>query len=228
MLLGAVALASAVAVGATAGSAAAASTPAPSTQTLSGIQSQAAAAVTTRVNDLNTAIGKVNADSKLGSNAPALVAYLQNDIPGLQQLGQKIAADNSVSTAETDAQTIFTNYRALALVLPAARLAAVSDQLSTTTIPKLTAASTKAASYENPTNQAALAPLLADLNNQIASATKSVSGVATTVLGSTPAQWNANHDLLAASKSSVTSAEAAVKKAVSDLQQIRAAVKAAK
>jgi hypothetical protein len=108
------------------------------------------------------------------------------------------------------------------------KAAAASDQIGTNAIPKLTAASTKAAGYKTSTNQATLAPLLADLNSQIASATTSVSGVATTVLGYTPVQWNANQDLLAASKSSVSSAQTAVKKAVSDLQQIRTAVKAGK
>ncbi|HEX3460312.1 MAG TPA: hypothetical protein VHT49_05375 [Acidimicrobiales bacterium] len=192
------------------------------------IQSRAASAITTRVNDLNAAVGKVNADTKLGSDSPALVSYLQKGIPGLQQLGQKIAGDATAPEAESDVATIFTNYRVLALVIPAARLAATSDQIGTNTIPKLTAASTKAAGYETSTNQAALAPLLVDLHTQIASATTSASGVAATVLGYTPAQFNANQNLLAASKASVSSAQTAVKKAVSDLQQIRAAVKAGK
>jgi hypothetical protein len=195
---------------------------------LATIQSKAAAAVTTRVNDLNAAVGKVNADTKLGSDASSLVTYLQKDIPGLQQLGQKIAGDTTASEAGTDAATIFTDYRVLALAIPAARLAAASDQIGTNAIPKLNAASTKAAGYENSTNQSTLAPLLADLHTQISSATSSVSGVAATVLGYTPAQWNANRNLLAASKSSVSSARTAVKKAVSDLQQIRASVKAGK
>jgi hypothetical protein len=193
---------------------------------LGSIQSEAAAAITARVNDLNAAIGKVNADTKLGSGAPALVTYLQKDIPGLQQLGQKIAGDSTAADAKTDAATIFTDYRVLALVIPAARLAAASDQIESNAIPKLTAAATQAAGYENSTNQATRAPLRADLNSQIASATTSVSGVATTVLGYSPAQWNANQKLLGTSKASVSSAQSAVKKAVSDLQQIRTAVKA--
>jgi hypothetical protein len=233
--LGAVVLASVATVGATGASAGAVapttqapSTTTPSTESLSTIQSRAAAAITTRVNDLNAAVGKVNADTKLGSGDPALVTYLQKDIPGLQQLGQKIAGDATVSDAKADAATIFTSYRVLALVIPAARLAAASDQIGTNAIPKLTAASTKAAGYENSTNQATLAPLLSDLNTRIASATTSVSGVSTTVLGYTPAQWNTNQTLLAASKSSVSSTQTAVKKAVSDLQQIQTAVKAGK
>jgi hypothetical protein len=235
VLLGAVVLASVATVPAACASAgavtlatAAPSTAAPATESLATIQSQAAAAITARVNDLNAAVGKVHADAKLGSGAPALVTYLQKDIPGLQQLGQKVAGDSTASDAKTDAATIFTDYRVLALVIPAARLAAASDQIGGNAVPQLIAASTRGASYENSANQATLAPLLADLNSQIASATTSVSGVATTVLGYTPAQWSANQNLVAASKSSVDSARAAVKKAVSDLQQIRTAVKAGK
>lgn len=226
ILVSAVALASVATVGLTAAPAGAA-TPS-TTQSLSSIQAKAAAAITLRVNHLNAAVSKVNADSKLGSDAAGLVTYLQADIPGLQQLGQKIATDTSVTEASADARTIGTNYRVFRLVIPAARLAAESYEIDNNVVPKLNAASTKAASYENSSNQATVAPLLADLNSQISTVTSSTSGVATTVLGYTPVQWNANRALLAPSKSAVQSARTSIKKARSDLRQIRAAVKASR
>jgi hypothetical protein len=224
--LGAVTLASAAGLGALAVPAGAATNPAtPSTgRSLSAIQARAAAAITSRVDHLNAAISKVNADSKLGSAGPLLSAYLSKDIPGLQQLGQKIAADTTAAAARTDAKTITTNYRVFALGIPAARLAGSSDQITTATVPKLTAAA-KAAGYQTSGNQATLTPLLADLSAQIGTASTSTSGVATTVLGYTPAQWNANHALLASSRTSVTTARTAVKKAESDLKQIRTDIK---
>jgi hypothetical protein len=193
---------------------------------LSTIQSKAAAAITLRVNDLNAAVAKVNGDSNLGSGASALAAYLQQDIPGLQALGQKIAADTTAATAGPDAATIFTNYRVLALVLPAAHLAGAGDQIGNTTVPKLTALSAKAAARETPANQATIGPLLGDLNAQISAAGNAASGLASTVLGYTPAQWNANHALLSSSKSAAQAALGDLTKAGADVKQIRADLKA--
>ena len=115
-----------------------------------GHSDQGRRAVSLRVNDLNAAISKVNADSRLGSDNAALVAYLQADIAPLQALGQKIAGDTTESTAAADYATIFTNYRVLALVLPAAHIAGAADQIDVTTVPTLTALAAKAAVTRQP------------------------------------------------------------------------------
>lgn len=224
--VGAVIAASAVALGA-GGTVAGAATPAATPQSLSGIQSKAAAAVSLRTNDLNAAISKAKADSRLGSDNAALVAYLQADIAPLQALGQTIAGDTTESTAAADYATIFTNYRVLALVLPAGHIAGAADQIDVTTVPTLTALAAKAASHVNPANQALLQPLLSDMHAQIAAATDSTTGVSATVLAYAPSDWNANHDLLAAGRGSVQSARNDIAKAEGDLKQIAAALKPA-
>jgi hypothetical protein len=224
--LGAAVLTSAVALGAS-GAIAGAATPAATPQSLSGIQTKAAAAVSLRVDDLNAAVSKVNADQRLGSDNAALVAYLQADIAPLQALGQKIAGDTIESTAAADYATVFTNFRVLALVLPAAHIAGTADQIGATTVPKLTALATKAASHVDPSNQAVLQPLINDLNAQIAAATNATAGVSAMVLAYTPAQWNANRDLLASGRGSVQSADTAITKAHADLKQIAADLKPA-
>jgi hypothetical protein len=208
-------------VAATTASAATPATPA----TLSGVQAKAAAAISTRVDDLNAAIAKVNGAKSLGSDAATLSAYLQNDIAPLQALGQKIAADQTLAEAQADFATIFTNYRVLALVLPAAHLAGDADAITTTTLPALTADAAKAASELTATNQATLQPLITDLNTQISTASSDTSGLANTVLGDAPSAWNANHALLSANRSSISAARHAVSQARSDLRQIRAALK---
>ena len=218
--LGAVALGTVSIVGLASASAFAAS-PGTNTGSLATIQAKAAAAITLRVNDLNAATSKVNADSHLGASAPSLVSYLQADIAPLQALGTKIADDTTVATAAADSATIFTSYRVLALVLPAAHLATTADDIDVTAIPALTAISTKAASHVNPSNSAALQPLIDDLNAQIQSATNGTANVASTLLGYTPPQWNANHGLLAPSRGSVQAATGNVTKARNDVQQIR-------
>jgi hypothetical protein len=170
-------------------------------------------------------MAKVNAESRLGNDNAALAAYLQTDIAPLQALGQKIAADSTESTAAADYATIFTNYRVLALVLPAAHIAGAADQVDVTTVPKLTALATKAASHVNSSNQGVLQPLLNDLNAQITAATNATAGVSATVLAYTPAEWNANHDLLTSGRSAVQSADTDIAKAHADLKQIAAVLK---
>jgi len=222
--VGAMALTSAALLGAGASSAWADS-PSNTPASLSGIQAKAAAAITLRINDLNAAVAKVNAAKSLGSSASTLNAYLQADIAPLQQLGQKIAADTSVTTAKNDAASIYSSYRVLALVLPAVRLAGDSDAVANGAVPKLTADSAQATSHMNVSNQATVQPLITDLNSQISAATSATSGLASTVLGYTPSQWNANKELLTSARSTVETANGDIKKARADLVRIRADVK---
>jgi len=226
LCVGVALLASAVALGGGA-TAAGAATSAATPQTLSGLQAKAAAAISLRTNDLNAAISKVNADPRLGSDNAALVAYLQADSEPLEALGQKIAGDTIESSAAVDYATVFTNFRVLALVLPAAHISAAADQIDVTTVPELTALATKAASRVNPSNQAALQPLINDLQAQITAATNATAGVSASVLAYTPTDWNADHDLLAAGHSSVQSARHDIAKAQADLKQIAAVLKPA-
>jgi hypothetical protein len=191
-----------------------AATPTTNSKSLTTIQAQAAAAITLRVDDLDAAIAKVNGTSHLGASGASLVTYLQADIAPLQALGTKIAGDTSVTTALSDSSTIFASYRVLALVLPAARVAA-------TAIPDLTATAAKAASHVNSSNSATLQPLMDDLNSQIQSAATGTSNLATTLLGYTPTQWNANPNLLAPARGSVQAATADIAKARNDVRQMR-------
>jgi hypothetical protein len=201
-----------------------ATTPA-TAQTLSGIQAKASAALSLRVGDLNAAISKVNGDDRLGSASGALAAYLEADVAPLQALGQKIAGDTTEAAAAADYSTIFTNFRVLALVLPAGHLGGSSDGLQVTTIPKLAALATKVASRVTTTNASVLQPLIDDLNLQITTASNNTSGVTATVLAYTPAQWNANHDLLVPARRSIQAAQVDIDKAHADLKQIDADLK---
>jgi hypothetical protein len=224
--IGAGVLASVAVLGA-GGVVAGAATPSAAPQSLAGIQAEAAAAILLRVNDLNAAIAKANADPRLGSDNAALVAYLQTDIAPLQVLGQKIAGDTTESTAAADYATIFSNYRVRALVLPAAHIAAAADQVDVTTVPELTGLATKAASHVNSSNEAVLQPLLNDLQAQITAATNATTGLSGTVLTYTPTEWNANRDLLTPGHGAVQAAENDIAKARADLKQIAAVLEPA-
>jgi hypothetical protein len=188
--------------------------------TLSGIQAKASAEITQRVNSLNAAIAKVNAAKGLGSGQSTLASYLGADIAPLQQLNTKIQGDTTLQQARDDASTIFSGYRVYLLVLPAARLAGDSDRTTSTVLSKLTSDSSKARARENSSNEAQLAPLISDLNAQIGAATNATSGLASTVLGYTPSEWNGNHELLSPAMSSAQTADAAVKQGRQDVVQI--------
>ncbi len=188
--------------------------------TLGGIKAKAATDVTDRVNALNAAIAKVNGAKSLGSGQSTLVSYLGADIAPLQQLNQTIQGDTTVAQAAKDFGTIFSNYRVYVLVLPASRIAADADRATTTGIPALSADATKAQARVNQGNQAELQPLIDDLNSQIGTATNATNGLAATVLALTPAQWDADHGLLGASRSSAQAAVGALEKGRSDVKQI--------
>lgn len=225
--LGAVAAASAAGLGLAGGVAGAAGSTGSGTNagaatpaTLSGIQAKAAAAITQRVNSLNSAIAKVNAAAGLGSGQATLASYLAADIAPLQQLNTKIQGDTTVQQARQDTSTIYSGYRVYLLVLPAARIAGDADRTSSTVVPRLTTAASKAQAHENAQNQAQLQPLISDLNAQISAATNATSGLAGTVLGYTAAMWNGNHELLSPARTDDQTANAAVKQGRQDVVQI--------
>jgi hypothetical protein len=193
--------------------------------TLAGIKAKANTDITDRVNSLNSAIEKVKGVNGLGSGQGTIEAYLGTDITPLQQLDATIQGETSVQQAAQDFRTIFTNFRVYKLVLPAAHIAGDAFRVTTTSIPNLQAASTKAQQYVNPGNQGVLEPLIDDLNGQISAASSATNGLAATVLAYTPQQWNANNNLLAPSKQSDGQADAAVAKGRQDVKEIRAIVK---
>jgi hypothetical protein len=219
--LGVVAMSSAAVLGAGAVSAGATTPSTTSPQTLSGVQAKAAAAITARVNALNAAVSDVNADKSLGTDQSGLDTYLQRDIAPLQALGTKIAADTTLAEAQADAAGIYTDYRVFALVLPAAAQAADTDRITVTTIPAFTAFSAKAQSDVTANNQATLAPMIASLNTDISGATNATSGLASTVMGYVPSQWNANNGLLGPTKAQLATANGDVKSARTEVQAIR-------
>jgi hypothetical protein len=209
-------MAGAAATTASGGSSGAGATPA----TLSGIQAKASTDITQRVTALNAAIAKVNAAKGLGSGQATLASYLGADIAPLQAPNTKIQGDTTLQQARADFGTIFSGYRVYLLVLPASRIAGDADRITTTVLPRLTAAASKAQAHENASNQAQLQPLITDLNAQISAAGGATDGLAGTVLGYTPAEWNGNHELLAPAWSAEQSADAAVKKGRQDVVQI--------
>lgn len=237
-------------VGATAGSAFAgapapsASTPAPSPSapgpgrpapdvplpkhpTLQQVQATAAANISARLTRLNTAIGKVQAETDLGADQATLVRILSSDVSGLQQLETTVAGATTVRSAVTDYRQMFTGYRVYALALPVVGLVSTDDHLTAVAVPRLEAAATRIASHEKPSDQAQVQALLSEMAGQLTAATGAVAGDPATLEGDTPAEWNADHGLLGTARAATKTAAMDVKAARADAWQAEAALRSA-
>ena len=230
---GALALASAASLAATGAAGAATSSGTPTTsgtgstttttlpQTLPGMKTLSDSEITRRVTALDSAARRVSTLKGLGAGRSTLETYLRNDVAPLRQLDTKIHGDQTVQQATADYQSIFTNFRVYRLVLPAAHVAAVDFRVTNTAVPALQAAATKVQQHGKAADQATVSPLLANLNSEITTATNAANGLATTVLGYTPAQFNSDYSLLSGPQTSTKEAAVAVRQGHKDIQHMR-------
>ncbi|HET9657289.1 MAG TPA: hypothetical protein VFP72_18195 [Kineosporiaceae bacterium] len=205
-------------------------TPAPGTGP-AAVQKQAAAeiaarqtAITARLNQLSTGGNLSTGDKGLtAADRQALITILTGDRSGLGTLGAKIAADTDLATARADRQKIFTGYRVFALAMPQVRLVRAADALTTEALPRLADAQARLqAALEKAGRSDQAAAQLADLGKQLDTLRSATSGLSAKLLAFTPAQYDADHDLLAPSRQSLLSAREALRQARADLVALRA------
>ena len=134
-----------------------------------------------------------------------LVSYLGADVAPLQQLNQKIQGDTTVTQARQDFSTIFTGFRVYLLVLPASP-SAVADRDTTTVIPA-SLGRHQGPGVRQRRQPGATAAAHHRSDQPDATAASAANGLSTSLLAYTPAQFNANHTLLAASRSSDQAAD---------------------
>jgi hypothetical protein len=199
-------------------------------QSLAAIQKLAAAAIARRLAALNVASNAVtNSTAITATDKTTLLATLGNDVSGLTALGTTIAADTTAAKAKTDYQTIFTTYRVYALALPQVRFAQAGDDITTAVLPKLSDAQAKLAALlagvDSGKNTPAVQAAMADLGTQISAIGTNTNGLSATVLAYTPAQYNANHALLAPSRQSLAIARNDAKTARGDIATVVSAIK---
>ncbi len=232
MGLGAVALVATATLAGAAASSATPTTSAPTTsgggsttttlpRTLADIKSLAHDQITRRVDTLTKAVSRVKSAKGLRAGQGPLESYLGQDIGPLQQLDTKIQNDGTLEQATADYGTIFTGFRVYRLVLPAAHVAASASRVANTEVPALQRAATKAQQHATSTNASTLNPLVDNLKSQITTASTATNGLSGTVLGYTPAQWNANNSLLAGAQNATRQAVGAVKQGRHDVHQLR-------
>ena len=155
----------------------------------------------------------------------ALTADLDETAARLRVLAEEIKADTDVAALREHCRSIFEDNRVFALVLPRVRLVAGADTASDAgaklrdVAGKLADAIAQAEAAGRDVTQAKL-----DLNlmkAHIASGVASAGSVAGSVLGLTPADWNANHEVLTPARQSLRSARADLKVARDFARKIR-------
>ena len=196
---------------------------------LIAIQRAGAAATAKRIVSLNAAIARVNANTKLtDADRSTILATLTSDLSAMKKLADEIKGDTTATSAYADYHSIFVDYRVYAVALPQSLYAAGADALTGTALPKLndaydklSAALTKHADKSTP----ALEAELADMKQKIADATSASSGLAADALAVTPAQYDADHTVLADLRGKLRDAVADAKDAAQDGRDIAAALR---
>jgi hypothetical protein len=196
---------------------------------LAAVQAAGAAATAARITALNTAIPKVSSNTYLSSgDRSTILGTLNGDLGAMQSLQAKIAADTDLATAKTDVQSIFTGYRVYAVAIPQSLYAASADALTDSAIPALlTAQGALQAALAGPDKSkdtAAIDAQMADLAAQITTAQNESAGVSAAALAVTPSGFNANHSVLAGTRTSIKNAGAAAKAATADAKAVKAAL----
>jgi hypothetical protein len=205
-------------------------TAAPHGKTLASIQAAAAAAISRRLSSLSVSINDVNNNTVItAADKTTLLATLNGDVSGLTALGVTIAGDTTAKQAASDYATVFTTYRVYALALPQVRFAAAADDMTVTVLPKLTDAQSKLAALlagaDSGKNTPQVQAWMADLATQITAIGTETNGLSATVLGYTPAQYDANHALLAPARASLGIARDDIKTGRGDIANVVKALK---
>jgi hypothetical protein len=163
---------------------------------LNRAKAYAAALILERLNTLQFAIKKVQGDNFLGSDGATLVSDMQADITGLQTLGTTIAGETTVGEVDASIALIFNEFRVYHLMLPVAGDVVIVDNAVNVKLPALASSISLLQGAENSSNEGVLAPLIANMQSQSGIITGATGGLSAELLSYTPAEWNANHNLL--------------------------------
>jgi hypothetical protein len=149
-----------------------------------------------RLTTLNGLSSDISSSTKLSAaDKASLTTELNNEISGLTSLKTTLDASTTVATARTSAQSIFSDYRVYALVVPKIHLikAADNQQLVEAKLATLeTTLGTKVNSTTNSSLQGDLASMISDTQ----SAQALSQSVESSVIGLVPSDYNSDHTLL--------------------------------
>ncbi len=200
------------------------------TADLATLKTKGSAEINRRLTSLNSASSKISTTTKLSaSDKSYLQNEINNEISGLTALQTSLNGETTLSAARTDVQSIFSDYRVYALVLPKTRLVTAADgEQSTDT--KLTTLATQLQTKITTAQTAGkdVSTLQSDLNDMKAktnSAQTIARGIESSVLSLQPTDYNSNHAVLSGDLSQIKTAHSDNKTAYTDAKSIATGLK---
>lgn len=197
---------------------------------LTTLKTKGSAEINRRIDSLNSATSKINTTTKLSSSDKA---YLQNEvateISGLTSLESTLNGETTLSAARTDVQSIFSDYRVYALLLPKVRLIVAADG-EIATSDKLTTLATQLQSQITTDQNAGknvsqLQADLTDMQTQANNAQSIANSIESKVLTLQPTDYNSDHTILSGDLAQLKTAHADNQAAYNDAKKINSGLK---
>lgn len=187
---------------------------------LNEIQRAADRATDNRIRALEEALEEV-ADSEHLSDGhrSTITATLQSDLDAMHDLQDEIAAEDSAADALTAYRSIFTDYRVYAVAIPQSLYAAAADGLTDSALPLLQQVHDDLAAVAD--GDAEVESALDEMQASIDEATELLDGLADAMLAVSPADFNADPEVLADLRDSLREATDATRDAREDARDIR-------
>lgn len=209
------------------------SSPAAQSQRLTNLKTRGAAEIDRRIASLEAALAKLTASTHLpDADQATLTQQVNDELASLKALKADLADDTDLTDARTHVQSVVTDYRVYALMLPKARMVASADrfvvaqdklaQLAAKLQTKVDAA--KTAGHDTTAMQAKLD----DMTAQIAASKTAAAGMVTKLLVLKPTDYNANHTVLVDYRASLKTAHDDLKTARDDAKSVIDALHALK
>lgn len=187
--------------------------------------------ITRRLTTLGTLSASVNAATKLTpTDKTNLLSEINSEISGLTSLKTQLDATTDITSARASAQSIFSDYRVYALVVPKVALVKAADSQQTTET-KLTDLATKlqtrlSAAQSSGKNVATLQSELSDMTSKTNAAQSVSSNIETTVAELQPSDYNSDHSILSGDRDQLKAAQANITAAITDAKNIISGLKA--
>ena len=197
---------------------------------ISRIQGLANNEITRRITTLNGLLTIINAATHLSAaDKTSLTTQINTELANLPALKTKIDADTDLATLRTDVQSIYTEFRVYALLVPKVHLVRVADRLTDATA-KLTVYAdllqakidAARASGKDVTAETAT---MADMRSQIATSNSDANSVDSTLVPLTPDQYNASPTIISNLRVTLNAGRQATAKALQDGSSVRNGLK---
>jgi hypothetical protein len=181
--------------------------------------------ITRRLSSLQTLSSKISSATELtASDQASLSSEVSNEISGLTTLKSSLDADTTVANAITDAQSIISDYRVYALIVPKVNLVKTADDQQvaegklSALVPKLQSRISTAQSDGK--DVTSLQSGLTDMTNKISAAQGISSQIESAVIGLQPSDYNSDHTILSGDRDQLKTAQNDIQGAVSDATTI--------